>query len=59
MDKTAQLVRDTKELVHNMDRASLADLRSLHEPPECIQALLAAVIVIGQFSIDCDWSVFY
>nr|WAQ15579.1 axonemal dynein heavy chain E [Halisarca dujardinii] len=57
VDRSVQLVADTKDLVAGMDKASLTELRAQHSPPREVELLLSAVIiVVKSANADLTWT---
>ena len=48
MFKAAAIVKDTKQVLLDLDMKGLGDLRSMQNPDSEIEDLLASIIIIGK-----------
>lgn len=48
MFKAAAIVKDTKQVLLDLDMKGLADLRAMQNPDSEIEDLLASIIIIGK-----------
>ncbi len=48
--KAAAMVKETKQVLAELDHQGLADLRSMQKPDSDVEDVLAAVIIIGMLT---------